>query len=65
LVFVLPLPYDFDFEDVEKKAINTLTDAIRTRAARRQMEAAATLKPFYIAANKTGQKLTEIGQKQK
>jgi hydroxypyruvate isomerase len=52
--------------NVEKKAINTLTGAIRTRAARRQMEAAAienanrtadkvtdtgkTLKPFYIAA---------------
>ena len=68
-------------KDVEKKAMNTLTDAIRTRAARRQMGAAAiekanrtadkltdigkTLKPLYIAANKTGNKLTEIGERLK
>ncbi len=51
-----------------------MADAIRTRSARRQMEAAAIekanktadkLKPLYIAANKTGHKLTEIGEKLK
>ena len=58
-----------------------MADAIRTRSARRQMEAAAigkanktadkltdignSLKPLYIAANKTGHKLTEIGEKLK
>jgi hypothetical protein len=43
---------------VEKKAINTLKDAIRTRAARRQMEAAA-----IENANRTADELTDIGKK--
>ena len=44
-------------KDVEKKAINTFTDAIRTRAARRQMEAAA-----IENANRTADELTDIGK---
>jgi hypothetical protein len=44
-------------KDVEKKAINTLKDAIRTRAARRQMEAAA-----IENANRTADELTDIGK---
>ena len=69
--------------NVEKKqkAINTIADAVKARAARRQMEAAAIekatktaykltgidahVKTLHTAANKTGNKLTEIGEKLK
>ena len=68
-------------KDVEKKAINTIADAVKARIARRQMEAAAIekatktanklteigahVKVLHTAANKTGNKLTEIGEKLK
>ena len=68
-------------KDVEKKAINTIADAVKARVARRQMEAAAIekatktankltekgldLKVLHAAANKTGNKLTQIEEKLK